>query len=119
AGRMAGWRGGWPAGLGGPRGCRRRSAAATGGAWVVAEKILAGDEELPPDWPCAGTTGYDALAAVGGLFVDQAGARPMTDAYVRATGGPAPLMAPGPGAKRENPPPPFPAPGAPLGRVPP
>ncbi len=34
--------------------------------WVVVEKILEGDEELPADWPCAGTTGYDALLRVGG-----------------------------------------------------
>ena len=46
----------------------------TGGAWVVVEKILEGDEALPDDWPCAGTTGYDALLRVGGLFDDPAGA---------------------------------------------
>ena len=39
----------------------RRLADATGGRWVVVEKILEGDETLPADWPCAGTTGYDAL----------------------------------------------------------
>ena len=27
--------------------------------YVVVEKILAADEPLPPDWPIAGTTGYD------------------------------------------------------------
>src|SRR5205814_1883193 len=41
-----------PDGLADPRGYLRRLADATGGAWVVAEKILAGDEELPADWPC-------------------------------------------------------------------
>ena len=35
----------------------------------MVEKILEYGEELP-DWPVDGTTGYDALAAVGGLFVD-------------------------------------------------
>src|SRR5262249_56963384 len=108
-----------PDGLADPRGYLRRLASATGGAWVVAEKILAGDEELPPDWPCAGTTGYDALAAVGGLFVDQAGARPMTDAYVRATGGPATFMAPAQVAKRETAARTFAAEGSPLVRLPP
>src|SRR5215468_4362961 len=91
-----------PDGLADPRGYLRQLAAATGGAWVVAEKILAGDEELPPDWPCAGTTGYDALAAVGGLFVDQAGAPPLTDTYVSATGGPATFAASAQLAKRET-----------------
>ena len=56
----------WPT----PRGYLDRLADATGGAWVVVEKILEGDEELPDDWRCAGTTGYDALLRVGGLFVD-------------------------------------------------
>ncbi len=61
-----------PDGLADPRGYLRRLADATGGAWVVAEKILESGEELPPDWPCAGTTGYDALALVDGLFLDPA-----------------------------------------------
>ena len=75
-----------PDGLADPRGYLTRLAAKTGGAWVVVEKILAHGEELP-DWPCAGTTGYDALALVGGLFTDPAGDVPMTDEYVRFTGG--------------------------------
>jgi (1->4)-alpha-D-glucan 1-alpha-D-glucosylmutase len=75
-----------PDGLADPRGYLARLAAETGGAWVVAEKILAHGEELP-DWPCAGTTGYDALALVNGLFTDPAGEVPMTDEYVRFTGG--------------------------------
>ena len=55
---------GWPT----PRGYLERLAEATGDAWVVVEKILEGDERLPDDWPCAGTTGYDALLRVGGLL---------------------------------------------------
>ncbi|HEY1821938.1 MAG TPA: malto-oligosyltrehalose synthase [Trebonia sp.] len=61
-----------PDGLADPRGYLARLAAATGGAWVVTEKILAPDEALPPDWACAGTTGYDALRVVDGLFLDPA-----------------------------------------------
>jgi (1->4)-alpha-D-glucan 1-alpha-D-glucosylmutase len=38
--------------------------------YVVAEKILAEGEPLPPDWAVDGTTGYDFLNAVNGLFVD-------------------------------------------------
>jgi malto-oligosyltrehalose synthase len=75
-----------PDGLADPQGYLARLADETGGAWVVAEKILAHGEELP-GWPCAGTTGYDALALVGGLFTDPAGDVPMTDEYVRFTGG--------------------------------
>jgi (1->4)-alpha-D-glucan 1-alpha-D-glucosylmutase len=44
------------------------------GAWIVIEKILAVDEALEPTLPVAGTTGYDALRAIGGLFVDPNGA---------------------------------------------
>jgi len=38
--------------------------------YVVVEKILCGDEQLPRDWPADGTTGYDFLNRVNGLFVD-------------------------------------------------
>ena len=75
-----------PDGLADPRGYLRRLADATGGAWVVAEKILARDERPPADWPCAGTTGYDALPLVDGLFVDPAGAAPLAQVYAEFTG---------------------------------
>jgi malto-oligosyltrehalose synthase len=75
-----------PDGLADPGGYLRRLAEATGGMWVVAEKILAHGEELPA-WDCAGTTGYDALALVDRLFVDPAGEPRLTEDYVRATGG--------------------------------
>jgi (1->4)-alpha-D-glucan 1-alpha-D-glucosylmutase len=75
-----------PDGLADPRGYLDRLAKATGGAWVVTEKILAGTEELPPDWRCAGSTGYDALGMAGGLFLDPAGAAPLTAAYTAFTG---------------------------------
>jgi (1->4)-alpha-D-glucan 1-alpha-D-glucosylmutase len=54
-------------------------------AWIVIEKILAVDEPLDPILPVAGTTGYDALREIGGLFVDSAGAGPLT-ALVDSTG---------------------------------
>jgi (1->4)-alpha-D-glucan 1-alpha-D-glucosylmutase len=42
-------------------------------AYIVVEKILAVDEELDPTLPIAGTTGYDVLREIGGLFIDPAG----------------------------------------------
>ena len=39
------------------------------GVWALVEKILEGGEELPADWPVAGTTGYDWLNMAGGLLV--------------------------------------------------
>ncbi|GAA4515445.1 malto-oligosyltrehalose synthase [Actinoallomurus oryzae] len=78
-----------PDGLADPRGyLRRLSGRARPGTWIVAEKILITDERLPEDWPCAGTTGYDALGMVGGLFQDPAGEGPLTEAYTALTGGP-------------------------------
>ncbi|WP_308113677.1 malto-oligosyltrehalose synthase [Kineosporia corallincola] len=75
-----------PDGLADPRGYLRDLATATDGTWVVVEKILEGEETLPTDWPCAGTTGYDALNRIGGLFVDPAGAAPLTDLLTGFTG---------------------------------
>ncbi|XRQ05736.1 malto-oligosyltrehalose synthase [Actinomadura welshii] len=77
-----------PDGLADPRGYLRRLSEAAPGAWLLVEKITEGEERLPPDWPCAGTTGYDSLGMVGGLFMDPAGEKPLTDHYVAVTGGP-------------------------------
>ena len=38
--------------------------------YVVAEKILAEGESLPQDWAMYGTTGYEFLNLLNGLFVD-------------------------------------------------
>jgi (1->4)-alpha-D-glucan 1-alpha-D-glucosylmutase len=73
-------------GLADPRGYLRQLAVATGGSWVVAEKVVAPGAELPADWACAGTTGYDALAAVGSLFTDPAGVTELGSQYARLAG---------------------------------
>ena len=52
--------------------------------FVVVEKILGAGETLP-HWPVEGTTGYDFLAMLNGLFIDQRNDRSMTDAYERFT----------------------------------
>jgi (1->4)-alpha-D-glucan 1-alpha-D-glucosylmutase len=100
-GKLHGFRIDHPDGLADPRGYLRRLAERTGGAWVVVEKILEGDEELPRDWPCAGTTGYDALLRVGGLFVDPAGAAPLAAYHADLTGEPADFAPVVEEAKRE------------------
>jgi (1->4)-alpha-D-glucan 1-alpha-D-glucosylmutase len=87
-GRIDGLRIDHPDGLAAPRDYIRHLHAATSGAWVVVEKILEGDETLPDDWPCAGTTGYDALLRAGGLFVDPAGGEPLNALYTALTGEP-------------------------------
>ena len=54
--------------------------------YLVVEKILAGEEPLPPEWPVCGTTGYDFLNALNGLFVSDGGARLLDGVYTRFTG---------------------------------
>jgi len=61
-------------------------------AWIVIEKILAVDEALEPTLPIAGTTGYDALREIGGVFVDPQGAQALT-ALVESGGVEYPRMA--------------------------
>jgi (1->4)-alpha-D-glucan 1-alpha-D-glucosylmutase len=61
-----------PDGLRDPDRYFRRLAEQSGGVWTVAEKITEPGEQLP-DWPVAGTTGYEFGNDVLGLFVDPAG----------------------------------------------
>lgn len=39
-------------------------------AWIVVEKILAPGEPLPERWPIDGTTGYEFVRLMDGVFVD-------------------------------------------------
>ena len=56
-----------------------RSAAP--GAYVIVEKVLEEDELLPSEFPVQGTTGYDFVARVDGLFVNSQNEEPMTTLY--------------------------------------
>jgi (1->4)-alpha-D-glucan 1-alpha-D-glucosylmutase len=51
--------------------------------YVVVEKILAAEESLPEEWMAAGTTGYDFISSVNGLFVDPAGLGELVTLYDR------------------------------------
>ena len=51
--------------------------------YVVAEKILSANEELPPDWPIHGTTGYEFLSVLNGLFVERNNERLFDAIYAR------------------------------------
>jgi (1->4)-alpha-D-glucan 1-alpha-D-glucosylmutase len=51
--------------------------------YLVVEKILARHENLRDDWPVAGTTGYEFMNLVNGLFVDPAAERALTTTYHR------------------------------------
>ncbi len=86
SGQVDGLRIDHPDGLADPRGYLARLAEATGDAWVVAEKILEGEEELDDSWQCAGTTGYDTLLRVQQVFADADGADRLTELYAGLTG---------------------------------
>lgn len=49
--------------------------------YIVVEKILGPGEQLRQDWPVAGTTGYEFILALAGLFTNPAGEAELTDAY--------------------------------------
>ncbi|MFC6088709.1 malto-oligosyltrehalose synthase [Saccharothrix lopnurensis] len=91
AGEVTGLRVDHPDGLADPGGYVRRLKERSG-AWLVVEKILGVDEALPASWPAEGTTGYDALREVCGLFVDPAGEEGVT-ALARELGVPVDFAA--------------------------
>lgn len=67
-----------PDGLADPGGYLDLLADATGGAYVLVEKILEHGEELPSWWATEGTTGYDAMAVLDRVLVDPAGEQGLT-----------------------------------------
>ncbi len=54
--------------------------------YLIAEKILEADEQLPRAWAVAGTTGYDFLALVNGLWIDRAAEPALTSLHADFTG---------------------------------
>lgn len=51
--------------------------------YLVVEKILGENGGLPEHWPIHGTTGYDFLAKLNGIFVNLDAAHHFTDVYTR------------------------------------
>ncbi|MCP2045450.1 malto-oligosyltrehalose synthase [Pontibacter sp. HSC-36F09] len=58
--------------------------------YLVVEKILEGEENMPDYWPIQGNSGYDFLAWVSNLYTDAEGERKLTQVYRRLVPG-APL----------------------------
>ena len=75
-----------PDGLSDPKTYFDRLRGVEPGAWVLAEKILVGDERLPGDWAVDGTTGYDFLNRLAGIFVDPAAEESLTRFYAEEVG---------------------------------
>jgi (1->4)-alpha-D-glucan 1-alpha-D-glucosylmutase len=77
-------------GLADPKTYLRRLQEAVGGdqpAYLLVEKILGAGETLRTSWPVAGTTGYEFIHALAGLFVDPDGEAALTEAYEGYLGG--------------------------------
>jgi (1->4)-alpha-D-glucan 1-alpha-D-glucosylmutase len=58
----------------------------TGEIYIIVEKILELDEELPALWAVQGTTGYDFLNYVNGLFCKEENGREFNKLYYSFTG---------------------------------
>ncbi len=87
AGDVDGIRVDHPDGLSDPGAYMRRLRAAIGpDRWLLVEKILGVGEELPASWPVNGTSGYEALREIQGVFVDPDGAGLLTQLAAEHTG---------------------------------
>lgn len=75
-----------PDGLRDPAGYLEKLRGEVGGNWIVVEKILQPGEMLRHEWPVDGTTGYDFLQRVSGLFIDPGGEKAISDFYADFTG---------------------------------
>ena len=73
SGEVDGFRIDHPDGLADPTDYFRRLRDAAPNAWIVVEKILEMDEELPAAWPVDGTTGYESSAVIDRVFVQPGG----------------------------------------------
>jgi (1->4)-alpha-D-glucan 1-alpha-D-glucosylmutase len=75
-----------PDGLRDPLGYLHQLRSFAAEQWVTVEKILEPGEELPKTWPVAGTTGYDAMREVNGVFIDHDHEPAFTALYQGLTG---------------------------------
>jgi (1->4)-alpha-D-glucan 1-alpha-D-glucosylmutase len=76
-----------PDGLLDPEEYMHRLRAAAPKAWIVVEKILERDEQLPQSWPVAGTTGYDFMRLLDQVFVDRESEAALSELAARFSGG--------------------------------
>jgi (1->4)-alpha-D-glucan 1-alpha-D-glucosylmutase len=65
---------------------RTENSAETSEVYIVAEKILSGDEPLPEDWAVSGTTGYDLMNIINRVQVHADGLAELRTFYDQVTG---------------------------------
>ncbi len=73
-------------GLYDPQGYLQRLYEKTDGVYTVIEKILERDERLPSHWPIQGTSGYEFLNYVNGVFYQQQNQKDFTRFYKSFSG---------------------------------
>jgi (1->4)-alpha-D-glucan 1-alpha-D-glucosylmutase len=73
-------------GLREPAAYLRKLRAQAPNAYVVVEKVLEPNEELPGDWPVEGTTGYDFMHLATGVLINPANEKLLDDFYRDFTG---------------------------------
>ncbi len=54
--------------------------------YCLVEKILEPGEHLPEEWPVSGTSGYEFMNLLNGIFIEQSHARRFSSLYQRFTG---------------------------------
>lgn len=86
AGKLTGLRIDHIDGLYDPLSYLRRLRRDAGAIYVTVEKILNFDEELPEEWPVEGTTGYEFLNYLNGVFCAREQRRQFSQVYSRFTG---------------------------------
>jgi (1->4)-alpha-D-glucan 1-alpha-D-glucosylmutase len=83
---IAGLRVDHPDGLVDPGGYLEQLRTIAPDQWLLVEKILEPAEVLPASWPVGGSTGYDAMREVNGVFVDASQRDTFDQLYRRLTG---------------------------------
>ncbi|HEV1996625.1 MAG TPA: malto-oligosyltrehalose synthase, partial [Candidatus Dormibacteraeota bacterium] len=75
-------------GLRDPRGYLQTLRGRAAHSWLLVEKILEPGERLPADWPVDGTTGYEFIDRLQGLFVERGSEEILTSFYAEFTAEP-------------------------------
>lgn len=91
AGEIQGVRVDHPDGLRDPAAYCRKLRTLVPEGRIFLEKILDSTEQLRPDWPVDGTTGYDFLATVNRVWMDAEKAEVLAGIYAEFTGHPIDL----------------------------